>query len=128
MNNKKIREKYLGRANKGVERLLSVVKDLDLIAKLESADLHLNKEPFNILELIGNTFELLEMKAKKRNITLRFDKPYKYPIMAVGDIERIEQVLFSGDYLTKGTAAASSARAVHDRTKFDALVTTTLQR
>ena len=93
MNNKKIREKYLGRANKGVERLLSVVKDLDLIAKLESADLHLNKEPFNILELIGNTFELLEMKAKKRNITLRFDKPYKYPIMAVGDIERIEQVL-----------------------------------
>jgi len=93
MNDKDIREKYLKRANKGVERLLAVVKDLDLISKLESADLHLNKEPFNILELIQNSFELLEMKAKKRNISLRLSKHYEYPIMAIGDIERIEQVL-----------------------------------
>ena len=93
MNDKNIREKYLKRANKGVERLLAVVKDLDLISKLETDDLHLNKEPFNILELIHNSFELLEMKAKKRNISLQLDRSYEYPIMAIGDVERIEQVL-----------------------------------
>ncbi|MDX1830123.1 MAG: ATP-binding protein [Lutibacter sp.] len=93
LNDKLIREKYIQRANKGVERLIAIVKDLDLISKLESSDLTLNKQPFNIIELIQEVFELLEMKAKKRDIVLRFDKNYEYPVMVIGDIERIEQVL-----------------------------------
>lgn len=93
MNDKKLGLKYLNRANKGVERLISIVKDLDLISKLEAADLNLNKQPFNILELVQDVFELLEMKAKKRNISLVFNKPYPFPIMVIGDVERIEQVL-----------------------------------
>jgi len=93
LNDKLIREKYIQRANKGVERLIAIVKDLDLISKLESSDLNLNKQPFNIIELIQEVFELLEMKAKKRNITLLFDKKYEYPVMVIGDMERIEQVL-----------------------------------
>ncbi|WP_372767715.1 sensor histidine kinase [Lutibacter sp.] len=95
INNKKISKKYLKRANKGVERLIAIVKDLDLISKLESADLNLNKEPFDMVELIQNVFELLEMKAKKRNISLIFNKNYLFPIMAIGDEERIEQVLIN---------------------------------
>ena len=35
-NDKEIRTKYLNRANKGVERLVAVIKDLDMIAKLET--------------------------------------------------------------------------------------------
>ena len=93
IEDKQIRLKYLNRANKGVERLLAIVKDLDLISKLESADFDLNKKPFNIIELIQDAFELLEMKAKKRNISLLLDKKYDYPVMVIGDIERIEQVL-----------------------------------
>jgi two-component system phosphate regulon sensor histidine kinase PhoR len=93
INDKKISHKYLERANKGVERLIAIVKDLDLISKLESADLHLNKQHFNIIEVIQNVFDLLEMKAKKRNISLLLDKHYDFPIMVIGDIERIEQVL-----------------------------------
>lgn len=93
MNDKKITRKYLERANKGVDRLIAIVKDLDLISKLESDDLHLNKQPFNIIELIQGAFDLLEMKAKKRNISLLFRELYKYPIMVIGDIERFEQVL-----------------------------------
>ena len=95
IEDKQIRLKYLKRANKGVERLLAIVKDLDLISKLESADLNLNKQPFNIVELIQDVFELLEMKAKKRNISLLFDKKYEYPVMGIGDVERIEQVLIN---------------------------------
>ena len=41
--------KYLDRANKGVERLVAVVKDLDMIAKLENDGLEINIEVFNIL-------------------------------------------------------------------------------
>jgi len=93
MNDKRIGKKYLKRANKGVERLIAIVKDLDLISKLESADLTLNKQPFNILELVQDVFELLEMKAKRRGISLHFNKHYIYPIMVFGDIEKIEQVV-----------------------------------
>ena len=90
---KEVSQKYLERANKGVERLIAIVKDLDLISKLESADLNLNKQPFDIIELIKGVFELLEMKAKKRNISLQLDKQYEYPLIVIGDIERYEQVL-----------------------------------
>ena len=94
-NDKSIRNKYLERANKGVERLIDVVKDLDMISKLESGDLNLVIENFNIVVLIQNVFDLLEMKAKKRNITLTFDKPYDTPLLVKADLNRIEQVLIN---------------------------------
>mmetsp|Transcript_9550 Transcript_9550/g.11119 ORF Transcript_9550/g.11119 Transcript_9550/m.11119 type:complete len:249 (+) Transcript_9550:1015-1761(+) len=93
VNDKEIRMKYLDRANKGVERLVAVIKDLDMISKLENEGRKLNIENFNILELIQNTFDLFEMKSKKRNITLTFDKIYEFPVFVKGDIEKIEQVL-----------------------------------
>ena len=94
-NDKEILEKYLDRANKGVERLVAIVKDLDMIAKLETEGLKMNMQPFNILELVQNVFDLFEMRAKKRNITLVFDRIYEFPIFVTGDVERIEQVLIN---------------------------------
>lgn len=88
-----IREKYLHRATKGVERLVAIVKDLDLISKLESNELHLDKEQFNLIELIQGIFDQLEMRSSMRGINLVFDKPYDVPLLINADKERIEQVL-----------------------------------
>tara|TARA_R110000787_G_scaffold137132_1_gene249850 strand:- start:5459 stop:6298 length:840 start_codon:yes stop_codon:yes gene_type:complete len=93
LNNKKIRDKYLERANKGVERLIYIVKDLDMITKLEVGELNLKKETFDIVELIKNVFELLEMKASKNLVSLTFDKKYPQPLMVKADKDRIQQVL-----------------------------------
>lgn len=90
-----IRTKYLDRTSKGVERLVSIVKDLDMIAKLETEGMKMNFEVFNILELVQNVFDLFEMRAKKKNITLQFDRIYEFPVFVTGDIERIEQVLIN---------------------------------
>ena len=95
INNKQIRDKYLLRANKGVERLVSIVEDLDMISKLESNELGLNIEHFDIVELIQEVFDLLEMKAKKREITLQFSKKYDIPILVKGDKKKYEQVLIN---------------------------------
>jgi two-component system phosphate regulon sensor histidine kinase PhoR len=95
VNDKLIRDKYLGRASKGVERLVAIVKDLDMIAKLETEGLNMNVEVFNIIDLIQNVFDLLEMRSKKRNITLQFDKIYEFPVFVKADKERIEQVLIN---------------------------------
>ncbi|WP_104735397.1 sensor histidine kinase [Hanstruepera ponticola] len=93
IEDKKIRTKYLNRANKGVERLIYIVKDLDMITKLEVGDLSLNKESFDIVELIQSVFDLLEMKAAKKKISLTFDMDYSKPIMVFADKERMQQVL-----------------------------------
>lgn len=90
---KAIRKKYLARANKGVERLIYIVKDLDMITKLETGDLHLRYETFDIVELIQSSFDLLEMKAAKKEITLTFDIDYDDPVYVRADKERIQQVL-----------------------------------
>ena len=95
INDKLIRDKYLSRANKGVDRLVAIVKDLDMIAKLETEGLQMNTEVFNIIDLTQNVFDLLEMRSKKRNITLQFDKFYEFPIFVKADKERIEQVLIN---------------------------------
>lgn len=93
MDDENVRVKYLQRANKGVERLIYIVKDLDLITKLEVGDLNLEPESFNIIELIENTFELLEMKAAKKEISLTFDMEYVTPIYVWADREKIRQVV-----------------------------------
>lgn len=93
INDKKIREKYLYRANKGVERLIYIVKDLDMITKFEAGDLRLNITTFDIVELIKSVFDLLEMKASKKKITLTFDMDYNKPILVNADFERIQQVI-----------------------------------
>lgn len=93
MKDKSVRKKYLQRASKGVERLIYIVKDLDMITKLETGDLQLYRENFNIVELVQNAFDLFEMKAAKKNISLTFDVEYEEPVWVYADKERIQQVL-----------------------------------
>lgn len=93
LKDKAVRKKYLQRANKGVERLIYIIKDLDMITKLEVGDLNLQREDFDIIELVENVFELLEIKAAKNQISLTFDRPYHEPIMVNADREKMEQVI-----------------------------------
>lgn len=93
MNDKVLRKKYLQRAEKGVERLIYIVQDLDMITKLEVGTINLNSTRFNIVEVIQNVFDLLEMKADAKGIMLMFDMKYIKPIMVYGDQEKIQQVV-----------------------------------
>jgi len=93
LQDKKVRKKYLERANKSVDRLLYIVKDLDTITRLESGSQKLYVEPMDIVELIESVFEMLEMKASKKDITLVFDKVYEHSIWVNGDPEKLEHVL-----------------------------------
>jgi two-component system phosphate regulon sensor histidine kinase PhoR len=93
MDDKAIRKKYLKRAEKGVERLIYIVEDLDMITKLEVGDLNLDYSEFDIVELVQNVFDLLEMKADKKKITLAFDNYHIQPIFVKGDKDKIQQVI-----------------------------------
>ena len=92
INDKKVRMKYIDRAAKGVDRLVYIVKDLDMITKLETGELRLKMVKFDLLEVVQGVFELLEMKAAKKKISLRLEKQYE-PVWVKADKERIRQVL-----------------------------------
>lgn len=93
MEDKTIRKKYLKRADKGVERLIYIVEDLDMITKLESGDLNLEITEFDIVELIRNIFDLLEMKADKKQIKLVFENENIRPNYVKADKDRLQQVI-----------------------------------
>lgn len=93
MDDKHIRKKYLQRAEKGVERLIYIVNDLDMITKLEMDTLGLEISEFNIVDVIQNVLDLLEMRASKKNILLTLDMKYVRPIKVVADLEKIQQVI-----------------------------------
>lgn len=95
MKDKTIRKKYLERAEKGVERLIYIVQDLDMMAKLENGELNTEMAKFDIVAVVQNVFDMLEMEASKKDILLLFDRKYNKPVWAYGDHEKIEQAVLN---------------------------------
>ncbi|MCF8464464.1 MAG: sensor histidine kinase [Flavobacteriales bacterium] len=92
LEDKEINRKFLIRADKSVERLISVVEDLDVISRLESGRLELNIQRVNIVELAREVMEMEEMKADQRNISIRFNEKYEKPIYVMADGNQIKQL------------------------------------
>ncbi len=93
LKDKKVRGKYLRRSAKGVDRLISIVKDLDLITQFESGIKTVDKTDFNIYELIENVYDLMEFESEKNNTKLLVDNENNTPVIVNADKERILQVL-----------------------------------
>lgn len=92
LKDEEVNLKYLKKAEKAVERLIFIVKDLDMITKLESEDLKLEKSKFNIIFLINNVFEMLELQSSKKQISLSLDSKIS-SLNVFADQEKIHQVL-----------------------------------
>ena len=93
LKDKKVREKYLRRAAKGVDRIISIVKDLDLITQFESGIKTVDRSEFNIFDLVDNVFDLLEFESERNNISLKLENKNNSLIYVNADQERILQVL-----------------------------------
>lgn len=90
-----INMKYLRRAAKNIERLVSIVSDLEAISKYEAGEIKLNIQKFNIVDLILEVFDTMEIKAKKASITLEYNGNPYIPIHVLADQEKIRQVLIN---------------------------------
>jgi len=93
MKDKKVRSKYLNRTAKGVDRIISIVKDLDLITQFESGIKTVDKSNFNVYELIDNVIDLMEFESEKNNTKLRIRNEINNSVLVYADKERILQVL-----------------------------------
>ncbi len=87
-----INKEYLQRAAKNVDRLQTIVDDLDSISKLESGRLMLEIQDFGIKKLADEVFEDVEMVAKEKGVSLSFKDGAAVDFYVKADRESIRQV------------------------------------
>ena len=83
---------FLEKASRNVDRLAFFIKDLDAISKLESGEIPVHCDRFNLVDLINEVIDSLELKAKKYHINLHFKEKYHSPTWVIADREKIRQV------------------------------------
>jgi two-component system, OmpR family, phosphate regulon sensor histidine kinase PhoR len=86
---------YLLRTEKSVNRLIAIVEDLEEISKLESGEVKLNLDNFDLVDLAKDVIDFLEMKASKNNAKVRIDNHSFRQVMVRADKKRIRQVLIN---------------------------------
>jgi len=92
---KDLLKKYLKRTNKNIERIITIIEDLDTISELEISNIKPNFKKFDILELTKEVIELTADKASEKDIKIFFREKYNSGIYVTGDEKRIKQVLIN---------------------------------
>lgn len=85
--------RFLQKAGRSADRLSDLVADLLAISQLESGELVMEFERFDINSLIKDVYEQLEVKAKERGITLLIKEGCNKPFYVHADRYRIRQVI-----------------------------------
>lgn len=92
LEDESVNRKFLERAEKSVERMITIIEDLQTITQFETGQLVLDIENFDIVALAKDVCEAMEMRANTRNIKLSARENEK-PIIVSGDRFRIRQVI-----------------------------------
>jgi len=93
MSDKDVREKFLKKAAKSLDGLQEMVEELLTLTKLEIGELQMYIDDFDIHLLTKDVFELVEKRAEKKNIELKFAELSNQPIWVKGDSYQIKQVM-----------------------------------
>ncbi len=72
-----INKLYLKRTEKSIDRMISIVEDLESINKLESGEMKLKYETFDLVKMVDDVFEMEMLMANERKIQLQFRRPEK---------------------------------------------------
>lgn len=93
LEDKRINEDYLKKADHNLERVIALIGDLEMITRLESDENFLKISKFDILEIAEEVMSDAQPKAEEKNITIAFNKKYETPIYVEADKSKIIQVL-----------------------------------
>jgi two-component system, OmpR family, phosphate regulon sensor histidine kinase PhoR len=89
----KINKLYLQRTEASINRMISIVEDLESITKLESGELKLKFEKFDIVKLVEEVFDMEQMLAEEQGITLSFSFRPERPVYVRADKKRVTEVI-----------------------------------
>lgn len=95
IGDKRVNKKFLNKAAKNIERLSTIIEDLEIISLIENDKLNLKYEVFDVCGLIGEIIDSLEMRAEKSKIKLELKGGSVNGINVIADKERISQILIN---------------------------------
>jgi two-component system phosphate regulon sensor histidine kinase PhoR len=95
LDDQSVNKNFIGRASKNVDRLVNLINDLDEITRLESGELLLLKENFEIQDLIREVFETLSIKADEKKIKCLIKEGCEEPLTVFADKEKIRMVIIN---------------------------------
>ena len=119
INDKGVRKKFLKKAAKSMDALDLLVQDILTISQIESGEIKMHFENFDILELCHEIVDQIEGKAEKKGVEMIIPKKLK-PVIVRGDYRRIYQVIINLisngiKYTKKGGWAKVSFRELEDK-------------
>ena len=86
---------YLDMVKSSSEALLRVINDILDFSKIEAGMLQIEKIPFNLSRLVGETLKLLAVRAHAKQIELVCDIDPEVPLEVIGDSGRLRQILMN---------------------------------
>jgi len=84
---------HLATIQKSAKSLLSIINDILDFSKIEAGKLSLDKVDFDMKKMIQEIFNLVELKAEEKNLTLRLEYDKSMGHLFYGDALRISQIL-----------------------------------
>lgn len=93
LDDPKINTLYLKRTEKSIDRMVSIVEDLESITKLESGELKLNMVKFDIVRTVEEVIEIESWQAQESKITVEITNKPERPIFVLADKKRILEVI-----------------------------------
>lgn len=92
LDDRAINRLYLERSEKSINRLISIVEDLQTISRLESEEDTLQVTQFSLRKLVQEVIDANEVRATGKKVSLSMDAS-KDPFIVTADRKRIFQVL-----------------------------------
>ncbi|MBX7125016.1 MAG: two-component sensor histidine kinase [Cyclobacteriaceae bacterium] len=94
MEDPKVRAKFLKKAAKSLDGLESLVQDLLMLSQIETGEIKMKFEQFDMSELAREIIDQFEEQAAEKKITLHLKEPKSKPVVHA-DPKRISQVLIN---------------------------------
>ena len=83
---------FAAEIHKSANRLLTLIKDIIRLSQMDAPMPDLKFEPVDLAQIAANTFEQLEMSARKADVTLQLDAK---PAMVEADRQMMDELLYN---------------------------------
>ena len=116
MDDDRVRGKYIQKAARNVERLNTIVEDLESISRLENGKEVLDVQVFDVKHLAEEVFDELAMKAERKGIQLIFKRGAEHAYQVRADRENVRQVLINlvNNSIKYGKEGGTTKVAIYD--------------
>ncbi|MDH2916946.1 MAG: ATP-binding protein, partial [Gallionella sp.] len=81
--------------NRSGQHLLTQINDILEMAKIEAGRIQLKNAPFDLGGMVRDVMEMMNIRAREKNLRLLLDQSSKFPRYILGDEARLRQVLIN---------------------------------